>query len=176
MYTFSSVIIIAAVWFACAASVFAKKRTVRVAAFALGAVLLAVGISCLIAASVRIGHITGALPADAEFSAWAADAYSAWARLIGIFSAVIGGVLLVAALIRHPFVKIRTFSAAIVALPILLGGGMYAVTVATEAADLVTPVHLFSIACACLVPICAYYDTAIALFWKARKKSDTKKR
>ena len=45
-----------------------------------------------------------------------------------------------------------------------------------NAADLVTPVRLFSVACACLVPICVYYDTAIALFWKTRKKSDTKKR
>lgn len=176
MYTFVSVTVIAAVLFSCAASVFAKKRSLRIAAFSLSLALLAVGISCLIAAVVLSGRIASDPTLEAEFRAWAADAYGAWARLCGTFSAVIGGVLLIAALIRHPFVKIRTLSAVIVSVLILLGGGVYAVTVRNATADLVTPVYLFSIACACLVPIGVYYDTAIALFWKSRKKSTAKKR
>ncbi|MBQ8747648.1 MAG: hypothetical protein IJZ08_07280 [Clostridia bacterium] len=176
MYTFVSVTVIAAVLFSGAASVLAKKRSLRIGAFSVSLVLLAVGILCLIAASVLSGRIVSDPALDAEFHAWAEDAYGAWARLCGTFSAVIGGVLLIAALIRHPFVKIRTFSAAIVSVLILSGGGMYAVTVQNATADLITPVYLFSIACACLVPICIPYDAAFALFFKPRKKTTAEKR
>ena len=69
MYTFVSVTVIAAVLFSGAASVLAKKRSLRIAAFSVSLVLLAVGILCLIAASVLSGRIVSDPALDAEFHA-----------------------------------------------------------------------------------------------------------
>lgn len=166
MYTFVSVLVIAAVLFACTASVFAKGRALRVAALSVSLALLAAGIFCLIAASVRAGALFANASLDAQFREWASDTYGLWARGAGITSAVLGGILLLAALIRHPLKRIRAAAGAILAALLLIFGGLYAVTVANAVADLVTPVQLCSIAYACLVPLAAYADTAISLFKK----------
>lgn len=166
MYTFVSVFVIAAVLFVCAATAFAGGKSLRTAALVLSLILLAAGISCLIAASVRTERILAEPAPSAEWREWAWDAYGLWARWAGVGSAILGGILLLAALIRHP--KQRTRAAVCVAISalLLIGGGMYAVIVANDVADLVTSVHLITIACACLVPIAAYVDAAFARFAK----------
>ncbi len=171
MYTFVCVAVAVLAAFACAVPCFSKHRRLLTAALCVDILLLAASAACLIAASVTAGEIFSDTALDAEYRAWAADAYGLWARVSGIFTAVLGGLLLVASLIRHPMRKTRVAVCALGTVLVLIFGGMYAVTAQNAVADLVTPIRLFTVGCACLVPLGAYTDTALARF---SKKTDGK--
>ncbi len=174
MYFFISLLLSCAVIFSCAAVITGKKRTLLRITFILDLALLAAGIACLIAASVQTGSIFSNTALDESYRAWASDAYSLWVRTSGIFSAVIGGVLLLAAAIRHPMVKIRTFVSASIPILLLVGGGIYAVFVENEVADLVTDVYLWTVGCACLAPVGVYLDTVYSLFFPSHAEKRKK--
>lgn len=176
MYFLFSLTICCAVIFVCAAPIAAKKRPLLRTAFVLSLVLLAAGIACMIAASVKADVIFSDSALDETYRAWASDTYGLWARTSGIFSAVIGGILVLAALVRHPMVKMRAAIASAVTILLPIGGGIYAVFAENSVTDLVTPIHLLSLACACLIPLGAYLDTAYALFFSSRKKNKKKKK
>jgi hypothetical protein len=71
-----------------------------------------------------------------------------WFRGAGIFTAIVGGAVLTAALIRHKLVRTRRLVALSGALLVLLGGAAYTVMCTSETLDFRLPVCLFTLGCA----------------------------
>jgi len=85
---------------------------------------VAAGAVCLILSGILAGNASGG---TADQLAWAADAYALWMRAGGIFAAAVGGVLLIASLIRHKMVKVRALAGCAAVLVLLFFGGSYGV-------------------------------------------------
>ncbi len=170
MYPFFATLIGAAVLFLSATPSFFKKKVYLTAALAADILLLTAGVACLIAAHIRLTAIFANTSLSDSFRAWAADAYTLWVRTAGIFTAGIGGAILLAALIRHKMVRTRAAVGAAASAVVLIFGALYAVTVENASADLCTPIYLFSLGCACLLPLGTYADTALARFAKKKDK------
>jgi len=110
----------------------------------LGAVLLILS-RCLAAGLFSDAALTE------DFRAWAQDVYFLWVCLSGVLAAVAGGAVLAAAVIRHPMRRVRHAVAAAVSLILLIVGGGYTALAENAAADLTTPVRLWTWGCAVLV-------------------------
>ncbi len=127
------------------------------------------GIGCL-AGSVFLSRQTLAgAGSDAEFCGWASDMLSVWRYTGGTFAAAVGGITLLAALIRHRMRWVRSAVMAAVSVLLWFLGGAYALTCETPLADLVTPVHLWTAGCALVILAGAAVDAARALYGAKKK-------
>ena len=82
--------------------------------------------------------------AEAE---WAYDMLEGWFSLAGGFTAVVGGLLLIAALIRHKMVWMRTLIAPCAVILLQIGGGAYALLCENASLDLSGIVTMFAAGC-----------------------------
>lgn len=131
--------------------------------------LCVAGAVCLVL-SVRFSEDTLASAAsDAEFCGWASDMLSVWRYTGGTFAAAVGGITLLAALIRHRMRWVRSAVMAAVSVLLWFLGGAYALTCETPLADLVTPVHLWTAGCALVILAGAAVDAAHALHGAKKK-------
>ncbi len=79
--------------------------------------------------------------------AWAYDMLEGWFSLAGGFTAVVGGLLLIAALIRHKMVWMRTLIAPCAVILLQIGGGAYALLCENASVDLSGIVTMFAAGC-----------------------------
>lgn len=79
-----------------------------------------------------------------EYIAWATDAIRIAIRCGGFLTALIGGAVLAAALIRHPFARIRRVVACAGAILIALLGRAYSAMCVTESASPAVPIQWFA--------------------------------
>ena len=91
-----------------------------------------------------------ALP-DAETAAWAYDMMRGWFSFAGTASLVMGIPLLLAALIRHKMVWMRTLCAPCAAILIQLAAAAYVVICRNDAVDFTPIIRLFSTGCGALM-------------------------
>ena len=94
------------------------------------AVLIAHGAAVLLGAVflvLALALADNAAGGTAEERAWAEDAFRLWIRVSGCFTAVVGGVLLFAALLRHKMVRVRALAGGTASLVLLFFGGCYGV-------------------------------------------------
>ena len=152
----------AAILFLCAAPCFFQSRRALAAAFAANIAMLLVGVIFLLLSRGLVGAALADASLDADFCAWAKDLSDLWARLSGIAAAFLGGIVLLAALIRHPWRRIRMCIAAASAFLLLLFGLEYAVVAENATVDLVTPVCLWAAGCAALMTAGAAVDSFFA--------------
>lgn len=78
---------------------------------------------------------------------WAYDMLGGWFSLAGGFTAVVGISLLIAALIRHKMVWMRTLIAPCAVILMQIGGGAYAVLCESASLDLSGIVTMFAAGC-----------------------------
>lgn len=78
---------------------------------------------------------------------WAYDMLEGWFSLAGGFTAVVGGLLLIAALIRHKMVWMRTLIAPCAVILLQIGGGAYALLCENASVDLSGIVTMFAAGC-----------------------------
>ena len=126
------------------------------AAVLLGAVLLA-------SALALAGNAAGG---TAEEQAWAADAFRLWIRAGGIFTAAVGGVLLLAALLRHKMIRIRAMAGGAASLVLLFFGGFYGVICVGESVNPAVWVWLSTAGCALLISAGGLADAFFAFLRK----------
>ena len=118
------------------------------------AVLIAHGAAVLLGAVLLIFALLvadNAAGGTADERAWAADAFRLWIRVGGSFTAVVGGVLLAASLIRHKMVKIRALAGCASVLVLLFFGGSYGVICIGESVNPAVWVWLSTAGCAALM-------------------------
>ena len=82
---------------------------------------------------------------------WAYDMLSGWFSLAGGFTALVGIPLLLAALIRHKMVWMRTLIGPIAVILLQIGGAGYAVLCANTAVDLSGIITAFAAGCGALL-------------------------
>lgn len=78
---------------------------------------------------------------------WAYDMLEGWFSLAGGFTAVVGGLLLIAALIRHKMVWMRTLIAPCAVILLQIGGGAYALLCENASVNLSGIVTMFAAGC-----------------------------
>ncbi len=171
MFAFAAVLLSAAAIAVTVLPHFLHSRTLLRAVLLANLLLCAVGAMCLflsVSLTVDTRVLAAVVAEDAEFWEWAADMLSVWRYTCGFFSAVIGGIALLAALIRHPLRRVRSAVMAVSSVLAWILGGAYAVTCETPVVDLVTLVHLWTAGCALLLLAGSAVDAAWAL--RAAKK------
>ena len=137
---------------------FTDRRGVRRAVLVMECVLCVAGVLCVILSAVTAQAILSDPALAGESRAWASDTYSLWVRMSGITACVIGGCVLLAALIRHPMRRMRTaVTAAAFSILLILGRAYLAVAV-SDAVDLTWPITLWTVGCACLCRLGAAVD------------------
>ncbi len=153
--------------------------------FLIAALVLDGGILVLSAAlfAVSDGLVNGILTdpsLEADFLAWALDLWTLWGKCFCIPSVILTALLLLGALTRHPLRKTRATLAILGSVLLLILGGACSVFAATEVADLVTPIYLFTAGCASLPFLgqavdaffaLRFYDQAAAQRKKSKKKN-----
>ncbi len=95
-------------------------------------VMVLAGALCLLISGILAGNVSGG---SADQLAWASDAYWLWMRSGGIFTAAVGGVILLASLIRHRMVRSRALAGCAASLVLLFFGGCCGVICVGEAVD-----------------------------------------
>lgn len=109
-----------------------------------------------------------------DLLSWAEDAFSLWFRSAGTVSAVVGGVLLLASLIRHKMKRIRATAGCALVWLLLLIGGAYAVTCVGTVLDPSPWIRLCTAGLALFVTAWSIPDLAYRL--KENPKISAKKR
>ncbi len=150
------------------------RRVLRAGLFG-GAGVLFLGVVCLLAAALLVGGLLSDGGLSVNFKTWAADVWSLYARCTGIGAGVLSLFLLAAALTRHPLFRIRAAVAAVASILLLILGGAYGVVAATDGADLLTPLYLWTVGCAALLSGGNVADAALALSDIRKEKSQKKK-
>lgn len=150
----------------------AVSTAVLCALFCLG------GIWCVVGALRDAAVLKDSALPDADTAAWAYDMMRGWFSLAAPFSAAIGIPLLLAALIRHKMVWMRTLSAPCAVVLIQLAAAAYAAICENDAIHFIPTIQRFAAGCGALM-LCGTAADAIryavsgqpALVWKAAGKS-----
>jgi len=128
--------------------------------------MLPAGAACL-AASAAQSRTAEALTGSADLRAWAADAFTLWLRWGGAFTASVGGVVLLAALIGHRMRRVRALAGCAGTVLILLTGSAYAVLCSGEAVDPSAWVRLAAAGMACLSTAWSAVD-----LWRGERRGE----
>ena len=145
----------------------AHTRRARTAVLCAEAAWVLLGAVCL---ALSFAMANGASGGTADERAWAADAFALWSRIGGITTAVTGGILLCAALIRHERERTRAFVGCMSSLVMLLCGGCYGVLCVGEGIDPSLWVWMSALGMAGLLRIGAAVDALFARFSPQEKK------
>ena len=122
------------------------RRPIFAAVFA--CLVCAGGIPPLGIALYRAGEMAASGLPDAE---WACDMLRGWFSLAGGFTAAVGISLVIAALIRHKMVWMRTLIAPCAEILLQIGGGGYALLCENASLDLSGTVTMFAAGCGALL-------------------------
>lgn len=121
-------------------------------------VLCVLGAVCVILSVVTARAVLSDPALTEEGRAWAADTYTLWCRMSGVFAGVIGGCVLLAALLPHPMRRMRTAVTAAALVILLVLGQAYLAVAASDVLDLTLPITLWTLGCAFLVRLGAAVD------------------
>ncbi len=170
MFVFVAVLLSAAAIAVTVLPHFLHSRALLRAVLIANLLLCALGGVCLLL-SVRLSaRVLADAASDAAFCGWASDMLSVFQRAGGGFAAVTGGITLLAALIRHRMRRVRSGVMAAVSILFWFLGGAYAVMCETPAADLTTPVQLWTAGCALLLLTGSAVDAAFRLHTETKKQ------
>ena len=117
----------------------------------LGVLLCLSGVLCIAMAFGDAAALRADALPDAETAAWAYDMMRGWFSFAGTASLVMGIPLLLAALIRHKMVWMRTLCAPCAAILIQLAAAAYVVICRNDALDFAPIIRLFSAGCGALM-------------------------
>ena len=133
------------------------------------AVLIAHGAAVLLGAVLLTAALLladNAAGGTAEERAWAADAFRLWMRVSGCFTAVVGGVLLMAALLRHKMIRVRALAGGTASLVLLFFGGCYGMICIGEGVNPAVWVWLSTAGCAALMNAGGLADAVFSFLQK----------
>lgn len=130
------------------------------------------GILLCIAGTVNYRNLLRDPIVTGDYASWVRDAMSIALRVGGFLTLLIGGTVLVAALIRHPMVRIRSIVACCGTVLTVLLGRAYSVMCVTENASPASLIDLFTGGFAALMLLGSFCD---AVFRVCRPPQQPKK-
>ena len=152
-------------------AVFARQKPVlcvlliaNIAAAAAGALLTSVSM-ILVAKAADMPDVSP------DLLSWAEDAFALWFRPAGAVSAVVGGTLLLASLIRHKMKRVRAISGCALVWLLLLLGEAYAATCVGTVLDPSLWIRLCTAGLALLVTVWSIPDLAYCLKENPKKSA-----
>lgn len=119
-------------------------------AVAISLYCIAGAVLCFIAVQDARAVLAAARP-DAATAEWAYDTMRAWFSIAGISCAVVGGLLLLASLIRHKMAWMRTVIAPCASLAMGLATAAYTVLCENTFIDFTAVIYTFGAGCAALL-------------------------